>query len=29
MKDHPEAAAWLALGEQVDVAIGDTVYSIR
>jgi len=29
LKDHPEAAAWLSLGDQVDVLIGDTVYSVR
>jgi Ca-activated chloride channel family protein len=28
LKDHPEAAPWLALGQNVQVALGDTVYDI-
>ncbi|CAN5619303.1 VIT domain-containing protein [soil metagenome] len=26
---HPEAAAWLSLGDQLDVVLDDTLYSIR
>jgi Ca-activated chloride channel family protein len=29
MRDHPDAAAWLSLGNEVDVVIGDTLYQIR
>jgi Ca-activated chloride channel family protein len=29
MKDHPEISTWFALGNQVDVVIGDTMYSVR
>jgi Ca-activated chloride channel family protein len=28
LKNHPEAAPWLALGQNVQVALGDTVYDI-
>jgi len=28
-KVYAEAAAWLALGSDVDVVIGDTLFSIR
>ena len=26
---HPEAAAWLSLGEEVDIVLGDTLYVVR
>ena len=29
LKKHPEAGQWLALGNEVDVVLDDTVYSIR
>ncbi len=29
LKDHPEVAPWLSLGTQVDLAIGDTLVSVR
>ncbi len=29
LKKHPTAAAWLALGNEVDVVIGDTLYQVR
>ncbi len=29
LKDHPEAAAWLSLGDNVDVVIGETLYQVR
>jgi len=29
LKKHPEAAQWLALGNQVDVVLGDTLYVVR
>ncbi len=29
VKAHPEAAAWLSLGDQLDVVLGDTLYNIR
>ncbi|MDB5321424.1 MAG: vault protein inter-alpha-trypsin protein, partial [Phycisphaerales bacterium] len=29
LKDHPEAAAWLSLGDNVDVVIEDTLYQVR
>jgi Ca-activated chloride channel family protein len=29
LKDHPETAQWLSLGNQVDLQIGDTVVSVR
>ncbi|MDB5357894.1 MAG: vault protein inter-alpha-trypsin protein [Phycisphaerales bacterium] len=29
LKQHPEAAEWLALGNEVDVVIGDTLYQVR
>ena len=29
LKKHPEAAAWLALGTEVDVVLDDTLYTIR
>jgi Ca-activated chloride channel family protein len=29
LKDHPEAAAWLSLGDNVDVVIGQTLYQVR
>jgi Ca-activated chloride channel family protein len=29
LKDHPEATAWLALANEVDVVIGDTLYQVR
>ncbi|MBV8782104.1 MAG: VWA domain-containing protein, partial [Phycisphaerae bacterium] len=29
LNDHHDAAAWFALGNNVDVVIGDTMYSIR
>jgi hypothetical protein len=29
LRDHPSAAQWLALGNNVDVVIDDTLYSIR
>ena len=28
LQKHPEAAPWLALGQNVQVALGDTVYEI-
>ena len=28
LKNHPDAAAWLALGSNVQVALGDTVYEV-
>ena len=29
MKQHPEAVAWLSLGNEVDVVIEDTLYQVR
>jgi hypothetical protein len=29
LRDHPTAAQWLALGNNVDFVIGDTMYSVR
>ena len=29
MRSNPDAAAWLSLGNEVDVVIGDTLYQIR
>jgi Ca-activated chloride channel family protein len=29
LKSHPEAAAWLALGNEVDVVLEDTLYQVR
>jgi Ca-activated chloride channel family protein len=29
LKKHPEAAAWLALGTEVDVVLDDTLYMVR
>jgi len=29
LKKHPEATAWLSLGNEVDVVLDDTLYSIR
>jgi Ca-activated chloride channel family protein len=29
IKDHPEAAQWLSLGDNVDVVIEDTLYQVR
>jgi Ca-activated chloride channel family protein len=29
LKKHPEAAQWLALGEEVDVVLDDTLYQVR
>jgi Ca-activated chloride channel family protein len=29
LQKHPEAAQWLALGNQVDVVLGDTLYVVR
>ena len=29
LKKHPEATAWLSLGDEVDVVLDETVYSIR
>lgn len=29
LQEHPEAAQWLSLGEEVDVVLGDTLYQIR
>jgi Ca-activated chloride channel family protein len=29
LKAHPEAAQWFALGNQVDVVLGDTLYAVR
>jgi Ca-activated chloride channel family protein len=29
LKDHPEAAPWLSLGDNVDVVIGETLYQVR
>lgn len=29
LKSHPEAAPWLALSNEVDVVIGDTLYQVR
>jgi hypothetical protein len=29
LKQHPEAAQWLSLGDNVDVVIGDTLYQVR
>jgi hypothetical protein len=29
IKEHPESAQWLSLGEEVDVVLGDTLYQIR
>lgn len=29
LKEHPEAAQWLSLGDNVDVVIGDTLYQVR
>jgi Ca-activated chloride channel family protein len=29
LKKHPEAAQWFALGNQVDVVLGDTLYVVR
>ena len=27
--EHPDAAAWLALGNEVDVVLGDTLVMVR
>ena len=29
LKAHPEASEWLSLGNEVDVVIDDTLYSVR
>jgi hypothetical protein len=29
MRKHPTAAPWFALGNEVDVVIGDTLYQVR
>lgn len=29
LKQYPDAAAWLSLGDEVDVVLGDTLYQIR
>jgi len=29
LQEHPEAAAWLSLGNEVDVVLGDTLVSVR
>ncbi len=29
LKKYPQAAAWLALGNQVDLVLGDTLYQVR
>jgi len=29
LQEHPEAAAWLALGNEVDLVLGDTLVSVR
>ena len=29
IKQYPEAAAWLSLGEEVDLVLGDTLYQVR
>jgi Ca-activated chloride channel family protein len=29
LRKHPEAAAWLSLGNEVDVVLDDTIYNIR
>jgi Ca-activated chloride channel family protein len=29
LKQHPDAAQWLSLGDEVDVVLGDTLYQIR
>src|SRR5207249_2843489 len=29
LRTNPDAAEWLALGSEVDVVIGDTLYSVR
>jgi Ca-activated chloride channel family protein len=29
LKKYPEAAQWLALGDEVDVVLGDTLYQVR
>ena len=29
IKDNPDAAAWLSLGDNVDVVIGETLYQVR
>ena len=29
LSQHPDAAEWLALGNEVDVVLGDTLYQIR
>jgi hypothetical protein len=29
LRTNPDAAAWLSLGNEVDVVIGDTLYQIR
>jgi len=29
LREHPEAAAWLSLGNEVDVVLGDTLVSVR
>ena len=29
LREHSDAAAWFALGSEVDVVIGDTLYSVR
>jgi Ca-activated chloride channel family protein len=29
LKGHPEAASWLALGTEVDLVVGDTLYQVR
>jgi hypothetical protein len=29
LRKHPEAAAWLSLGDEVDIVLDDTIYSVR
>jgi len=29
LKKHPDAAAWLSLGDNVDVVLDDTLYQVR
>jgi hypothetical protein len=29
MKNHPAAAPWLSLGNELDLVLGDTLYVIR
>ena len=29
LKQHPEAAQWLSLGDNVDVVIEETLYQVR